>query len=184
MMAHLRSGVDHFDSKSSAPPCQSQCVKTATPYFRPFKQDLYSFPGGGGWASQAQEFSGQGQGAQRARKALYDGGPLPFAVMADSAFQSYSSGVMRGSCQTRPNHCVTAIGYRKDYFYSLNSWGARWGDKGAFKIADCLVTHWSVPPPMSIEGSIPSIPSRGLPTVVGKIWILLGMAVFLKKRLF
>ena len=40
------SGVDHFNSKSSAPPCQDQCVKTSTPYFRPFKADVYVMPGG------------------------------------------------------------------------------------------------------------------------------------------
>merc|ERR1719454_2238778 len=52
------SGVDHFDSSSSAPPCQSQCVKGSTPYFRSFKEDLYIFPGGASWASGAQEFAG------------------------------------------------------------------------------------------------------------------------------
>merc|ERR1719247_3779194 len=153
------SGVDHFNSKSSAPPCSSSCVKTYR--HRPLKQDLYVAPGGGRWATNAQEFAGARDtaAAQKARQAIYQSGPLPYAVMADSAFKGYSSGVMRGQCQTRPNHCVTAIGYGKDYFDSQNSWGTRWGDKGGFKIADCLVTHWSVPPPMPTSG-IPPIPGN------------------------
>jgi len=160
------SGVDHFNSKSSAPPCNSACVKTYT--HRPLKQDLYISPGGGGWARNAVEFAGgrDDAAAQRARKYIYDSGPLPFAVMADGAFKGYSSGVMRGACQTRPNHCVTAFGYGKDYFDSHNSWGTRWGDRGGFKIADCLVTHWSVPPPMPTEG-IPTIPGSHGPPAPG-----------------
>merc|ERR1719408_863502 len=50
------SGVDHFDSKSSAPPCQSSCVSTYT--YRPLAQDLYKAQGGGSWARNAQEFAG------------------------------------------------------------------------------------------------------------------------------
>jgi len=160
------SGVDHFNSKSSAPPCSTGCVKTYS--YRPLKQDLYIAPGGGGWASNAEEFGGARDtaAAQKARKAIYEHGPLPYAVNADSAFKGYSSGVLRGQCQTRPNHCVTAIGYGKDYFDSQNSWGTRWGDKGGFKLADCLVTHWSIPPPMPTAG-IPSIPGSNGPPAPG-----------------
>merc|ERR1719456_503468 len=82
------SGVDHFDSKSSAPPCQDQCVKNSPAYFRPFKEDLYVMPGGSSWASNAVEFDGytDKNGAKRARQAIYEKGPLPFAIKADSAF--------------------------------------------------------------------------------------------------
>jgi cathepsin B len=148
------SGVDHFNSKSTAPPCQTQCVKHASPYFRPFKQDLYVMPGGASWARGAQEFAGykSKENAQRARRAIYEKGPIAYAVMSDSSFSSYSSGVMRGPCQSRPNHCVTAIGYGKDYFDSLNSWGSGWGDRGGFKLADCLATHWSIPGDMPTSG--------------------------------
>jgi hypothetical protein len=50
------SGVDHFNSKSSAPPCSTSCVKTYG--HRALKQDLYVAPGGGSWATNAAEFSG------------------------------------------------------------------------------------------------------------------------------
>jgi cathepsin B len=153
------SGVDHFNSKSSAPPCQTQCVKHSTPYFRPLKEDLYVMPGGSSWARGALEFEGYNskEGARKARQAIYEKGPLPYAVKVDGTFQSYSSGVMRGQCQKSPNHCVTAIGYGTDYFDSLNSWGPNWGDKGGFKLADCMATHWSVPPDMP-TGNLPNVP--------------------------
>merc|ERR1719181_1943997 len=136
----------------------TSCVSSYS--YRPLAQDLYKAQSGGSWARNAQEFAGarDTQAAQRARKSIYDNGPLPFAVMADGAFKAYSQGVMRGACQTRPNHCVTAIGYGKDYFDSQNSWGTRWGDRGGFKIADCLATHWSIPADIPADIQIPDTP--------------------------
>ncbi|KAF8029332.1 hypothetical protein BT93_E1887 [Corymbia citriodora subsp. variegata] len=54
-------------------------------------------------------------------------------------FQFYSSGVFSGSCGTRINHAVTAVGYGKTsggtkYWLLKNSWGTGWGESGYMRI--------------------------------------------------
>merc|ERR1712072_305737 len=64
--------------------------------------------------------------------------PVSVAVEADqSAFQSYSGGIVSSGCGTNLDHGVLAVGYDSSagYFKVKNSWGSSWGDNGYLKIS-------------------------------------------------
>lgn len=75
---------------------------------------------------------------------IADLGPVAVAYQVYGDFRDYRSGVFSSDeCRNGPmdvNHAVTAVGYGTDettgmdYWIVKNSWGARWGDEGYFKI--------------------------------------------------
>lgn len=75
------------------------------------------------------------------KQALLDHGPLWTTVCADAALQSWtpSAGAFPGSGCTDINHAVVLVGWDDNsgagYWIVRNSWGARWGDQGYFRIA-------------------------------------------------
>ena len=75
-------------------------------------------------------------------KASIQSGPTSIAIEADqSAFQSYSGGILDSGCGDQLDHGVLAVGYGTDsasgeeYAIVKNSWGAGWGDNGYLKIS-------------------------------------------------
>ncbi len=66
--------------------------------------------------------------------------PVAIAFYVQGDFMSYKSGVYDPpGCNSRPNHAVTVVGFKKDapkpYFVVKNSWGTTWGAEGFFQIA-------------------------------------------------
>ena len=57
--------------------------------------------------------------------------PVSVAIEADqSAFQSYSGGILSEGCGTNLDHGVLAVGYdtAEGYYLVKNSWGSSWED--------------------------------------------------------
>lgn len=76
------------------------------------------------------------------KAALFGHGPVSIAFQVVDGFRDYSTGVYTSdTCKNGTmdvNHAVLAVGYGTengvDYWIVKNSWGAKWGDQGFFKI--------------------------------------------------
>jgi cathepsin B len=139
------SGQDHFDSTSKAPPCPNNCVSGIN-YPRTMAQDKLKIPGYSGREYGPYQRDTWQKAEKFSRKEMYENGPLPIAVMVDSRFQSYSSGIYKNGCNSKSaNHVTVAYGYTPEYFETMNSWGPGWGNKGHMNMANCEIAEWSVP---------------------------------------
>ena len=119
----------------------------------------YHLRSGGGSSVRRQGGSPSADALRRARQTMYEEGPIPLAIGADSGFKSYKSGIWDGNCNGRGNHLVNGIGYGEGFFQVMNSWGARWGDKGQFKMKDCGCEAIAFPPSIGdFKSQWPGVP--------------------------
>jgi cathepsin L len=62
-------------------------------------------------------------------------GAVTVLVYADSAFQSYSSGILSAPTTCSLNHAVLATGYGSNFWKIKNSWGTGWGEAGYIRFS-------------------------------------------------
>jgi len=81
---------------------------------------------------------------EKIKAEIYANGPTELAFTVYQDFMNYEDGVYVHTTGSQlGGHAVRLIGYGKenglDYWLCANSWGARWGNQGLFKIAqgDC-----------------------------------------------
>merc|ERR1712113_130861 len=91
-------------------------------------------------------------------------GSLSAAFEVTDYFQQYRGGIMKDTtCQGRPNHAVTAVGYTARFVLVKNSWGTGWGDRGFVKFArghtNCGLFYYSSYPKLVATGRSDTTPS-------------------------
>merc|ERR1712083_1046926 len=62
-------------------------------------------------------------------------GAVTVLVYADSAFQSYRSGILTATTTCNLNHAVLATGYGSNFWKIKNSWGTGWGEAGYIRFS-------------------------------------------------
>jgi C1A family cysteine protease len=62
-------------------------------------------------------------------------GAVTVLVYADSAFQSYRSGILTATTTCNLNHAVLATGYGSNFWKIKNSWGSSWGESGYIRFS-------------------------------------------------
>jgi PKD repeat protein/predicted secreted protein len=68
------------------------------------------------------------------KQAIYDHGPVWATVDAGTNFQNYSSGILKSSDGTTPDHAIVLLGWSDtDQAWILrNSWGTSWGENNGY----------------------------------------------------
>jgi C1A family cysteine protease len=77
-------------------------------------------------------------GSASALQSALNSRPVAIGIEADqTAFQFYSSGILSGTCGTRLDHSVLAVGYdtTSGYWKVKNSWGSSWGESGYVRLS-------------------------------------------------
>ena len=146
-------GTDHFEQSMPSPPCPDQCHNEGG-YARSLSEDRFVLPSIG--ASQ-EIWPTNADGNGDAKVSMLNHGPVPFGIYANSALMAYDSGIFSSGCGGNPNHEVVAIGWGDGYFQALNSWGSHWGENGGMRVADCIVTDWTIPTDITQDIDIPKV---------------------------
>jgi C1A family cysteine protease len=76
--------------------------------------------------------------SESALQSALGGSPASVSVYADSAWQHYSSGVLKAAATCSHNHAVLAVGYTSDAWKIKNSWGKSFGESGYIRITKGL----------------------------------------------
>lgn len=172
-------GTDHFEQSMPSPPCPDQCHNEGG-YARSLPEDRFVLPSIGAfqeiWPTNAD---GNGD----AKVSMLNHGPVPFGIYANQALMGYDSGIFSSGCGGNPNHEVVAIGWGDGYFQALNSWGSHWGENGGMRVADCIVTDWTIPSditqdiplqplplPGQGDGPVPTPAPTGTPPIASSSW--------------
>jgi len=133
------AGVEHFTQTGEAPECPTACQDG---YERSLEEEGFKLPGVGSYLLVV----GPDQAAHiKAKETIYNGGSINYGIFAHGPFFGYSDGVYDLCNEYSANHAVVAYGYFPGGYYSKNSWGETWGNKGLFMVADCIVTDFTAP---------------------------------------
>jgi len=72
-------------------------------------------------------------------------GPVSFGIFVGSVFMGYSTGIYNLGCNKQANHVTVIVGWGEGFLTGVNSWGAEWGQQGAFQMAECVPTDFTIP---------------------------------------
>lgn len=158
----VQGALHHWNTRHpQSPPCPTSCHAG---YTRGLKEDLYQ--------PKALHDSFWTSDLNVAIYNLYKFGPIVMAYFADQDHLAYKSGVYRrGKVPDKPNHLTVVIGYGRGYILSVNSWGARWGDQGRFKMFTEEVFSYAIPGDLNSYGdSLKELPVISIPTTTTTTW--------------
>lgn len=133
------SGVNHFKKRSHAPACPSMCREE---YPRTLAQDGFKLPG---VSSYRLLMPANRHAHHLAKQAIYHGGPINHGIYASAHFMGYAGGVYDHCTGMSANHAVVTYGWFEGGYYSKNSWGEDWGEMGLMRLADCIMTDFTIP---------------------------------------
>lgn len=138
------SALHHWNRRRriGAPPCPTSCHAG---YTRSLKEDLHQ--------PKALHDSFWTRDLNVAMYNLYRFGPIIMAYFAYPDHLSYKSGIYRrGIVPKDTNHLTVVIGYGPGYVLSVNSWGARWGEQGRFRMVTEEVFMYAIPGDLNSYG--------------------------------
>jgi len=150
------SGTEHFQQHGTAPPCPTTC--TGEDYPRSLQEDLYQ-PKGVSKYTLIQD--PKAQDLETVKRLIQSGGPVAFGIYCTDTFMGYTSGVYTLCGDWSPNHAVHTIGWGVEggtkYFLGQNSWGTSWGEKGRFKVKECVPTDFTIPGDIELSSTYPTM---------------------------